>query len=102
MSSKPYVWEHQRDDDARDEVGVIIDALLRNYYQTDPAKGPESEGRKFEIAHQTIDLWWLMYDKLVFWAQSHIAGKAWVFDNQDLAKRLAKLWGLDEITENSH
>ena len=102
MPSPPYIWQYQREMDIRKEVDSIIDALVRNYEQTDPAKGSESESRKYEIAEQSIDLWWMLYDELLFWAQSHIAGKIWAGQNKALASKLAKVWGIEELTVDSH
>jgi hypothetical protein len=100
MPTERYVWQHVRDENIASDVEELIQALLRNYRMTDPSKGVESEGRKYEIAQQTIDLWWIIYDKLVFWAQAQIIGKFWTEQNLDFARELGRLWRVEDITES--
>jgi hypothetical protein len=100
--ASPYIWRDQRDEEIRDEVRELVEALLRNYYETDPAKGQDSQIRKFEVAQQTIDIFWALYNRLAFWAQSQLVGKVIAYSNPELIARLSELWGLKEIDEDSH
>ncbi len=80
----------------------LLDALVRNYEMTDPAKGLDSEPGKTEIARQSIELWWMLFDELVAWAQDHLAGRIWCKANLEFANELASVWGIAKLDEDSH
>ena len=81
---------------------VWLDALVRNYKDTDPALGEASEERKLELARQAIELWWYVYRHLMLWAQSQIVGFEWARKNpKDLAK-IAKALQIPHVHEDSH
>jgi hypothetical protein len=99
----PYVWNETRDEFKPEDVQSLVDALLRNYLSTEPSKGKATEARKFEIAEQTIDLFWRLFDMLGYWAQAQIVGKVWAEANPKLANQLAELWSIaDGIEFDSH
>ena len=99
----PYVWPETRDASDVEEARELFEALVRNFLSTAPSKGSETEVRKFEVAEQTIDLFWRLFGILGFWAQAHIVGRTWAMSDLAFANQLAKLWGMEHgIEHDSH
>ena len=54
-----------RNPDIREEISGIIDVLVELYYETDPAKGEESEYGKLETARQAVEKFWYLFGRLL-------------------------------------
>ena len=78
-SKKATVPQSQRYPDLRKNelFKSTLDALIRNYKDSDPVLGPASEEGKLERARQTVELSWYLYRHLAVWAQNQIVGYLW-------------------------
>ena len=65
----------------RERIGPIIDILVQYYEETDPALGEKTSVAKLEVARHAIFLWWKLYDELMVWAQSQLAGYCIALEN---------------------
>ena len=65
----------------RERIGPIIDILVQYYEETDPALGEKTSVAKLEVAQHAIFLWWKLYDELMVWAQSQLAGYCIALEN---------------------
>jgi hypothetical protein len=92
----------QRFADVSKEIETWLNAVIRNYYNSDPGRGKASEPGKLELARQTIECWWYLYKELMLWAQSHIVGYEWALRHPESFDKLLKELKLDRVTEDSH
>ena len=90
-----------RNPDIREEISGLIDVLVEMYYETDPAKGEESEYGKLEIARQAVEKSWYIFGRLLLWAQCHITGYCIARDNPRIVTILEDEFDTD-LTEDSH
>ncbi|MGO9235042.1 MAG: hypothetical protein ACLP4V_13575 [Methylocella sp.] len=90
-----------RDPDIRASIAPYLDQLVEIYEITDPAKGADSQEAKLAYARHAIEIWWRIFDELMLWAQSQIAGYCLAKNDPEILERLPRLFGND-ISENSH
>jgi hypothetical protein len=90
-----------RDKDIREYLQPLIDRLFELYEETDPSKGQASESDKLVQAQAAIHIWWLIYGKLLLWAQAQIVGYEIAKDSPSLVDALNNFRG-GEINEDSH
>ena len=90
-----------RNPEIRSEISGYIDVLVELYYETDPAKGEQSEFYKLETARQAIEKFWYLFGRLGLWAQCHITGYCVARDNP-VAVDILNDEFKTEITKDSH
>ncbi len=90
-----------RNPDIREEISGIIDVLVELYYETDPAKGEESEYGKLENARQAVEKFWYLFGRLLLWAQCHITGYCIARDNPRIREIIEEEFKT-KLTEDSH
>lgn len=77
MSNSDFVVEDfpVRDKDIRKEIEPLINDLVECYYASSP-KALKGDGPdKTEMAQDALEVWWLLFDKILGWAQNHILGE---------------------------
>src|SRR5262245_3800076 len=63
-----------REDDIRSDIQPWIDSLYELYESTDPRRGEETEVDKLHRAQVAINIYWIVFGRLLLWAQSQIVG----------------------------
>lgn len=80
-----------RDPEIREKVSILVEELLELYVTTSPTDSYLSEDDKLENARSAIDIWWHLFDILVFWAQSHLAAYCIGQEDEKLVKLAMQL-----------
>jgi hypothetical protein len=91
----------QRKSDVRAEIETYLYLLVDLYEKTDPSMGAASEEDKLANARDAIRLWWIVFDRLLLWAQSQIVGYHYTRSNCKYVEKLAKELNLNS-SNNSH
>lgn len=68
------VSDQAREQGIREKIQPLIDILVEYYEVTDPRKSEGGYADKLEIARHAMFIWWELYDELMVWAQSQLAG----------------------------
>jgi hypothetical protein len=87
--------------DIRVHIEQSVQDLVELYEGTDPRLGAASEQFKLEHARAAIEIWWQLFDILLLWAQSQLAGYEYLRGKHDLLKRFSKKFRC-EISMDSH